>query len=263
MQCGQIATLPKLPGQIEGGKWRWLQSDRHRRHVTILMAVLASYLCQVFVVDTVLIRGGTKSWGSVPLVRQQWHSHPLSNVVAEILGNVVRKPHDCLVAMAIAMHLLVLAAKFLGESKELLPTSAMLVLVSAHGTAVATILVNIVKLWGLEQQHNQLETLQLLCSPFCTLLRVAVLFDDGVQFLSHGLEVVSLVCGTRHLRPCSAQVAFCRLRRHVGHLTRMHTVRWVALISATDASKSSSLPAEGGWDFTETLSVCHIILEAA
>merc|ERR1712093_3155 len=105
--------------------------------------------------------------------------------------------------MAIAMHLLMLAAEFLGESDELLPTSAVLVLVSAHGAAVAAILVNLVELWGLEQQHNQLETLQLLCSPFCTLFRVAVLSDDGVQFLCHGLEVVTLVCGTRHLGPCS------------------------------------------------------------
>merc|ERR1712031_101210 len=99
--------------------------------------------------------------------------------------------------MAIAMNLLRLVAKFLREIQELLPTLAMRMLISTHGAAVVSVLVKLVKLWGLEQHHNQLEALQLLCSPLCTLFRVAVLSDDGIQFLRHGLEAVTLVCGTR------------------------------------------------------------------
>merc|ERR1712080_308143 len=120
------------------------------------------------------------------------------------------------------MNLLMLVAKFPCEIKELLPTLAMRMLISTHGAAVVAVLVKLVKLWGLEQHHDQLEALQLHCGPFRTLFRVAVLSDDGVQLLRHGLEAVTPVRGARHLGPRSLKVIHAWIRRHVGHVTRMH-----------------------------------------
>merc|ERR1740117_2029061 len=73
---------------------------------------------------------------------------------------------------------LMLAAELPCKGDEFLPASTVLVLVSTHSTPVTATLVNLIKLWGLEQQHDQLETLQLLSCPFCTLFRVAVLAYD-------------------------------------------------------------------------------------
>merc|ERR1712147_283290 len=108
--------------------------------------------------------------------------------------------------MAIPMNLLMLVTKFLCKIEELLPTLAMRILISAHGAAVVSVLVKLIKLWGLEQHHDQLEALQLFCSPLCTLLRVAVLLNDGVQLLGHGLEAITLVRGTRNFCASTAQV---------------------------------------------------------
>merc|ERR1712124_165977 len=147
-----------------------------------------------------LVSGGGVSRSLMPDVRQQWHGHLVGNILAEVLGKVVRKPHDCLVAMAVTVHLLGLSTKIPCEVEELLPPIAMSILISAHGASVVSILVELIKLWGLEEHHDQLEALQLLSGPFGALLHVAVLLDDGVQLVGHGLEVVSLVRGTRHLR---------------------------------------------------------------
>lgn len=159
------------------------KSDSHSWNISILVTILARYLCQIFIMDTVLICGSRVSWCLMPDVRQQWHRHPAGNVLAEVLREVVRKPHDGLVAVSIPVLLLVQAAKLLGEIKELLPTIAVRILISAHGTTVVSVLVQLIKLWGLEQHHNQLEALQLFSGEFSTLLHVAILPDDGIQLL--------------------------------------------------------------------------------
>merc|ERR1712023_118519 len=239
------------------------KSDSHSWNISILVTVLASYLCQVFVMDAMLIRRCAVFWRRMPDVRQQGHSHPVGNVLAEVLRKVVCEPHDCLMAVAIPMDLLMLAAKFLRKIEEFLPTLAMCILVSTHGAAIVSILVKLVKLWCLEQHHHQLEALQLHCSPFCALLGVAILLNDRVQLFRHGPEVITLVCGTRHLGSSPAQIIGAWIWRHVGRITGMHGVRWIAVICATNAGKSSSLHTQIRWDVSESICVDFSILDGS
>merc|ERR1719183_1902987 len=108
----------------------------------------------------------------------------------------------------------------------------MLMLISAHSATVTSTLVNVIKFWCLEQQHDQLETLQLFCCPFCALFSVSVLLDHGIKLLGHGLEVIALVRRTRNLGSCPTEIADCWFWRHVRHCHAVRLHHWVTIIHA-------------------------------